>query len=193
MSIFAIVLIGFSLAVDAFTVAMSNAITIPKKEKYKNIIIIFSFAIAQGIMPIMGYFLGQLFIDYIKIFDHWIILFLLSGIGAKMIYDSISSHNNITEVNCNNNQKSISISLIFVQAIATSIDAFAVGISISLGNANIFLSSLIISTVTIICCLFAVCLGRFLGDLFQEKAQIIGGIILIVIGLNIFIKDLLML
>lgn len=180
-------LIALGLAMDAFAVSVSNGLCFNNFKKSQALLSSLTFGLFQGLMPTIGFFAGTLFFDTISKLDHWIALFLLSYIGLNMIIDSIK------ELKCKNitkkaEQKNYNIKTLFLQAIATSIDALAVGISFAALKINILTAALFICIITFFCCLIGALIGKKFGHLLQEKAKIFGGIILIFIGLKIFIE-----
>ncbi len=181
MDIFTILIIGVGLAMDAFSVSISNGI-IYSGEKEKHIFASAMFGLFQGIMPAIGFLAGCLVKEYIETIDHWVALILLLTIGGKMIADSFSQ-----EEEC----KVFTYKTIFIQAIATSIDALAVGISFAALDVNICYTSLIICVVTFLFCIFGSFIGKKIGEVLKNKATLFGGIILIIIGLKIFLEHLL--
>ncbi len=186
MSIFLLLLTALGLSADAFAVSISNGICFAGQSHKKDIAASFSFGVFQGIMPILGFWAGTVFVDYIKQIDHWVAFVMLGFIGAKMIYEAIHEWKNSETCPV----KNMTAKLVFSQSIATSIDALAVGISFAALDINIYPSSLLIACVTFICCIFGHYLGKRLGKLWGNKAQLVGGIILIAIGLNILIEHL---
>lgn len=180
MSIVEIVLLAIGLSMDACAVSATNGLCY-KQLKLKHIISIgLAFGIFQGIMPLIGSLAGTLFTGQIESVDHWIALILLGFIGGKMIYDSFKKE----EKQC----KVFSFTLLLAQAIATSIDALAVGISLAAVKADIFTAAAIIAGITCVLSIAFVYIGRRLGDKLNSKAEIFGGTILILIGLKIFIE-----
>ena len=179
-------LIALGLSMDAFAVSVSNGLCFKNFKKSQAFISSISFGIFQGLMPTIGFFAGTLFFDVISKLDHWIALILLGYIGTNMIIDSIKElklKNAISE-----DSKEYTLKTLFLQSIATSIDALAVGISFAALNINILTAALFICIVTFVCCIIGSLIGKKFGHLLQEKAKIFGGIILIFIGLKIFIE-----
>ncbi len=185
MDIFTILIISFGLAMDAFAVSITNGFVL-KKIGFKEIFSIsLTFGIFQGIMPIVGWIVGLSFKEYIQSYDHWIALALLSFIGIKMIYES----KQIDKIESQDAYCS-TLSGLIVMAIATSIDALAVGVSFSCLNVSIYTPAIIIGIITFILCFLGVFIGKKLGHLFENKLELIGGIILIIIGIKIVIEHL---
>lgn len=183
MDIFSISLIALGLAMDAFAVSITSGFAI-KYIKIKNALMIaIFFGLFQAIMPVVGWLAGYTLKDFISGIDHWIAFGLLSIIGVKMIYESfkLSDKERVDPLN---------VSVLFVLSIATSIDALAVGISLSFLNISIALPSIIIGIITFLLSFMGVYIGNKLGHFFEKKIEILGGIILIAIGIKILIEHL---
>lgn len=199
MNIITIVLTAFALAMDAFAVSVTKGMTLKNLTKGIAIKIALFFGVFQAAMPLIGWVLGISFQGYIKAVDHWIALILLSILGGKMIYEfyenrkeeaerknCVDSEVSTTLDNEENIKNELSNKELTTLAIATSIDALAVGISFAFLNVNIVSSSLIIGIITFIVCFIGVIAGKKIGGLFKDYAELVGGIILILIGINIF-------
>lgn len=183
MGIFEIVLIALGLAMDAFAVSICKGLSM-KKMNWKNAIIIsLYFGTFQALMPVIGYFLGTTFSGLVKSVDHWIAFILLAIIGGNMIKDSFDNEYE------KRNEK-IDFKTMIILAIATSIDALAVGITFAFFKTNIILAICIIGIITFILSLIGVKIGNRFGDKFQNKAELTGGIILIIIGTKILLEHL---
>lgn len=180
MSIIEILLIGIGLSMDAVAVSMTNGMCYRLKLR-QVFAIALSFGIFQGVMPLIGYFAGSLFAQQISAFDHWIALILLALIGGKMIWDG-AHHDSACPV------KPFSLSMLMMQAVATSIDALAVGVSFAAARTNILLAVSLIAATTFVLSLIAVKLGARIGDKLNSKAEIFGGTILVLIGIKIFVE-----
>lgn len=178
MSFFSIFLTGFALSMDAFAVSVTKGITLKKIDLSIATKIAFSFALFQGIMPFIGWLFGINFELYIKSVDHWIAFFLLSFLGIKMIIEAIKNDDN-------NNTTYLDNKELIILSIATSIDALAVGITFSFLNIDIIPVCISICVITFLVCFIGILIGKKIGPLFKNYAQIIGGLILILIGLNI--------
>ena len=148
-----------------------------------------TFGLFQGIMPILGFLLGNRFTDVISKYQHFVALFLLGAIGINMIIEAIKDTKNPEGV-CKTKNVFTSKNLI-IQGIATSIDALAVGVSLAAMDANITSTALLIGGITFICCLFGVFIGRKFGLLLGIRAKFGGGIILILLGFKLFIENIL--
>ena len=191
MQIWEIVLIAFALSMDAFAVSVSNGICMKDLNRFKLFMISLFFGVFQGIMPIIGYFAGSAFCDIISVWDHWVAFALLSIIGGKSVIETIKERKNPS--NCDNSPSKFSYKLLTLQAVATSIDALAVGIGFSMPDFKIdpYLASLIIASITFVVCLLGVTLGKKLSGPLLKNSELIGGIILILIGLKILLEHIL--
>ena len=183
MEVVSILLIGVGLAMDAFAVSVCKGLSMKKLEIKKAIIIALYFGMFQGGMPVIGYFLGTAFEDFVTQIDHWIAFILLSIIGLNMIKEAF-------ECNCENTNDKVDFKTMVVLAIATSIDALAIGITFAFLKTNITLAAIVIGATTFILSLVGVKIGNKFGNKFEKKAQIFGGIILILIGTKILVEHL---
>lgn len=196
MNIITIILTGFALAMDAFAVSVTKGMTLKNLTKKMAIKIALFFGVFQAAMPLIGWLLGISFQSYIQAIDHWIALILLSILGGKMIYEFYENRKEgkneaVNEASTTLEDEGIrseelSNKELTTLAIATSIDALAVGISFAFLNVNIVSSSTIIGIITFIVCFIGVIAGKKIGGLFKDYAELVGGIILILIGINIF-------
>ena len=182
MGIVTLLLLSVGLAMDAFAVSITNGLVYRKKGIHYAVYSAIAFGVFQGLMPIIGFFAGRTFSELISYADHWIALVLLGFIGGKMIYESLRPHPQEEQM------QSFSVRLMVMQAVATSIDALAVGVSFAMIKVNIWLAALTIAAITFLVCLVGVLVGDRFGKLVQNKAEIFGGVILIGIGLKIFIE-----
>lgn len=183
MTLFEIVLVGVGLSMDAFAVSICKGLSM-KKLKWKNAVIVGAyFGIFQAIMPLSGYLLGTTFSDLVISIDHWIAFILLAVIGGKMLKEAYS--NNEEDENDNFDFKTM-----LVLAIATSIDALAIGITFAFFEINIIKAISIIGFLTFTISAIGVIIGNKFGHKFQGKAEIVGGAILILIGLKILVEHL---
>lgn len=183
MGLMELSLIGISLAMDAFAVSICKGLTIKESIIKKGIIIGIYFGIFQGLMPLTGYILGNTFEKLITGIDHWIVLIFLSVIGFNMIKDSLKKEKE-------NYDDKIDLKTMIPFAIATSIDALAVGITFSFLKVNIISTVLLIGIITFIICFIGVIIGSKFGNKYEKKSQIVGGIILILIGIKILLEHL---
>ncbi len=179
-------LLGVALAMDAFSVSLAGGLNEPKMKRERMCQIAGVFAGFQALMPILGYVLARTVASVLDVFDNlvpWIALILLSVIGGKMIYEGF--HRNGDE-----ELPAASAKLLVLQGIATSIDALSVGFTV-FEEYDFFaavVAALLIAAVTFAVCIAGLLIGRRLGTAFGGKATIVGGIILIVIGIRIFVK-----
>ena len=180
-------MLGVGLAMDAFSVSVANGLANPNIKGGKITLIAGVFALFQAFMPLIGYFCVHAFIEHFTVFEKfipYIALGLLSFIGVKTIIEG-------TKPKCDiNGCREISFSRLLIQGVATSIDALSVGFTIATYKTiEAIGSSLIIGVVTFIICLAGVIIGQKVGNKLSGKAEIIGGIVLILIGLEIFITS----
>lgn len=179
------ILLGAGLAMDAFSVSVANGLHEPKMKKGKSFGIATMFAFFQALMPMLGWVCIKTVVDYFAAFEKfipWIALILLVFIGGKMIFEAVKKKDDTTEA------PKLGLCSLIVQGIATSIDALSVGFTIAEYNWIMALvCSLIIAVVTFIICVAGVYIGKKFGMKFSNKAEIAGGIILVLIGLEIFL------
>lgn len=181
-----IFLIGVGLAMDAFAVSICKGLTMKKVRKKYVILIALFFGGFQAFMPLLGWALGKNFEAYITSFDHWIAFILLAIIGGKMLIDGF--HGDEEEEQFSEFQ--LDLKELLMLAIATSIDALAVGITFAFLNYPIMECITIIGCTTFIISFVGVYIGHFFGSKYEHKAEIIGGIILIIIGLKILFEHI---
>ncbi|EJO5347859.1 manganese efflux pump [Clostridium botulinum] len=189
MDLTSIILISIGLAMDAFAVSITNGAMISKVTVLEAGRIGLFFGIFQALMPLLGWSVGIKFQSYIEALDHWIALILLSIIGGKMIYDSVKG--NQDEIACDyagEEKKCLTNKTLILLAIATSIDALAVGVSFAFLKVSIISTIIVIGIITFIICFVGVMIGKNCGELLKKRAEILGGIVLILIGVKIFIE-----
>ena len=179
-------LLGVALAMDAFSVSLAGGLNEPKMKRKRMCLIAGIFAVFQAVMPLLGWVFVHTIVTVFQSFEKfipWIALILLLFLGGKMIYEGVSRKDD-------EELPAASAKLLFVQAVATSIDALSVGFTV-FEEYNLLaavVAALIIASVTFVICIAGLFIGRKLGTAIGGKATILGGIILIVIGLRIFIK-----
>ena len=184
MSIIEIALIGVGLAMDAFAVSICKGLAM-RRMNYKIAIIIAAFfGVFQALMPALGYVLGTTFANKIAAIDHWIAFILLALIGANMIKEALSSDDDECQ------DDSLRLGDLIMLSIATSIDALAVGITFAFFNVSLLLSVSMIGIITFIICVIGVKVGNVFGEKYKSKAELAGGLILIVMGAKILIDHL---
>lgn len=179
------IVLGIGLAMDAFSVSLANGLNEPFMKKHKMCGIAGVFAVFQFVMPMIGWFCVSTIAQYFEIFQKfipWIALALLGYIGINMLYEGIKNKDSEEE------KPAVGVKALFIQGIATSIDALSVGFTISnYSLANALLSALLIGIVTFVICFIGLIIGKKAGTKLAGKSEILGGIILIFIGLKIFI------
>ena len=183
MELFEITVIGIGLAMDAFAVSVCKGLSMKKVDWKKTLIIALYFGIFQALMPVLGYFLGSTFSSFVEKVDHWIAFILLAIIGGNMIKESTDDE----EEKRNDN---VDVKTMLLLAVATSIDALAVGVTFAFFKVNLLLSISIIGIITFALSVLGVIIGNKFGDKFQNRAELAGGIILIIIGLKILLDHL---
>lgn len=177
------VMLGFALAMDAFSVSVSDGILLGKIKLKNAAKIALFFGFFQFLMPVLGYLAGTTFSGIIEAYDHWVAFALLGIIGAKMLFEAFGDKDE-DEPKTN----PLCLKTLLILAIATSIDALAVGVTFATINTPVLISSAIIGVVTFFISLSGVYLGGKCGDIFGNKAEIAGGVILILIGAKILIE-----
>ncbi len=188
MSFFEIFMIGVGLSMDAFAVAICKGLNMRKLDKVQTLVIALFFGGFQALMPFLGWLLGKQFESYITSFDHWIAFVLLAFIGGKMIWDVFKGDDK-DEAYCRAGAR-LDIKELFVLAIATSIDALAVGISFAFLQVNIGFAITLIGCTTFVLSAAGVFVGHKFGAKYEDKATVVGGVILILIGLKILLEHL---
>ena len=184
MSIIEIALIGVGLAMDAFAVSICKGLAMRRMNYKKAIIIAAFFGVFQALMPALGYVLGTTFANKIAAIDHWIAFILLALIGANMIKEALSSDDDECQ------DDSLRLGDLIMLSIATSIDALAVGITFAFFNVSLLLSVSMIGIITLIICVIGYKVGNVFGEKYKSKAELAGGLILIVMGAKILIDHL---
>ena len=181
------ILLGFGLALDAFSVSVADAMANPNMKSGKKISIALTFAVFQTLMPLVGWFCVRTIADKFSLFQKaipYIALILLAYIGIKMIIESRKDGEEENE-----GVAALTFATLIIQGVATSIDALSVGFAIAdYSSLEALVSTLIIGITTFIICIFGLELGKKVGKDFSDKATLFGGCILIIIGLEIFIK-----
>lgn len=180
-----LLLIGIGLSMDAFAVSVCKGLGMRKTDKSSAVIIALFFGGFQAIMPVIGWALGKQFEQYIVAYDHWISFVLLAFIGGKMLYETLKDdEQEVSLCTCLNMKE------LFALAVATSIDALAVGVTFAFLQINIVRAITVIGMTTFAISLGGVYIGNRFGSRFEKKAEIAGGIILIFIGVKILFEHL---
>ena len=176
-------LLGVGLAMDAFAVSICKGLAMRKVNKKQAVIIALFFGGFQAIMPVIGWLLCKGFQTYIEAFDHWIAFALLAFIGVKMIIETLREKED--DVVIEEMDPPLDMKEMLMLAIATSIDALAVGISLAALDRPIVESAAIIGVVTFVISIIGVYIGKFFGNRYKKRAELTGGIILVLIGVKI--------
>ncbi|WP_173913400.1 manganese efflux pump MntP family protein [Ruminococcus flavefaciens] len=185
MGITELLLISVGLAMDAFSVSVCKGLSMKKLDLKGGVITALFFGAFQAFMPVIGYFLGSRFADFISSFSHWVSFGLLAVIGGKMMIEAIKGGDDESE-----NEYRLNIKELFVLAVATSIDALAVGIVFAAEKTPVITSVTIIGAVTFLLSLAGVYIGHRFGSKYEKKAELAGGAILIIIGVKLLLDGL---
>lgn len=189
MSIVELFILAVGLSMDAFAVAVCKGLATVKLKKKHMLITGLWFGGFQALMPLLGYFIGTAFERYVTAFDHYIAFILLAAIGANMIKESFEK-----EECCECEGENYAFKTMFVMAVATSIDAFAAGISLAMdlkgNNTYAYIAVLFIGIITFTLSAIGVKIGNIYGAKYKSKAEFAGGAILILLGLKILLEHL---
>lgn len=185
---FTLLLMGVGLSMDAFAVAICKGLSMRKVNKKQCLVIGLFFGGFQALMPFIGWVLGSQFEQYITSIDHWIAFILLGFIGGKMVVEAIREKDEAVEVG--KMDPPLDLKEMFILAIATSIDALAVGITFAFLQVPIVEAISIIGITTFVISVIGVYVGNFFGNRYKKKAELAGGMILILIGLKILLEHL---
>ena len=183
-----LLLLAVGVSMDAFAVSICKGLAMKKATLKAGLTCGIWFGGFQALMPLIGYFLGVLFADAIEAIDHWVVFILLGIIGFNMLKEALSKDDCDC---CAEHDADLSPKTMFVMAVATSIDALAVGISLAMaGNVDIFTAVILIGLFTCGMSAVGVKIGNVFGSRYEKKAQIAGGVILILLGLKILLEHL---
>lgn len=186
MGFIELMLLALGVSMDAFAVSICKGLSMKRAGLKEGTICGVWFGGFQALMPVIGFFLGTLFAKQIEAFDHWIACALLALIGGNMLNEAFSKCDC-----CEEHDADLSVKTMFVMAVATSIDALAVGISLAMaGNVNIWIAIGLIGVVTFGMCTAGVKIGNIFGSRYEKKAEAAGGVILILLGLKILLEHL---
>lgn len=183
MGLIELIILSIGLGMDAFAVSVCKGISMKKMNWKKAGIIGLYFGGFQALMPVLGYFLGSTFASAIESIDHWIAFILLGLIGVNMIKEAFSSESE-------NSNDDVGFKTMIILAIATSIDALTVGITFAFLNVNLILAVSLIGIITFVLSVIGTKVGNKFGDKYENKAEFIGGIVLILLGLKILLEHL---
>lgn len=183
MDLFDLIVTGIALSMDAFAVSIGKGLSVQRVKAKHSLICGAWFGGFQALMPLLGFLLASSFAEYIKQYDHWIAFALLFLIGANMLREAFSKEENEADA-------SFSVKTMLLLAVATSIDALATGVSFAVTDTNIWLAVSIIGVTTFLFSAAGVKVGSIFGRKYQSKAEFLGGVILILIGVKILIEHL---
>lgn len=183
MSILEIIILGVGLSMDAFAVAICKGLSMEKITVKKSCIVGAWFGGFQALMPLIGFFLGSTFSSYIHKYDHWVAFVLLGFIGFNMVRES-------REKDAEEEDADLSFKAMFVMAVATSIDALAVGVTFAFLSVNVGLAVTLIGITTFLFSVAGVKIGGVFGAKYKNKAELAGGLILIGLGIKILLEHL---
>lgn len=186
MGITELILLSLGLAMDAFSVSVCKGLSMKKINYGGALITAAFFGVFQALMPLAGYFLGSRFESYISRYSHWVAFILLGFIGGKMIIEAIRSEEETGETS----EYKLDIKELFILAVATSIDALAVGVIFAAQKTSLIFSVTVIGVITFAVCLVGVIIGNRFGSKYEKKAELVGGIVLVLIGLKLLLDGL---
>jgi putative Mn2+ efflux pump MntP len=189
MGIGELLLLAVGVSMDAFAVSVCKGLAMKRVTLKEEMTCGVWFGGFQALMPTIGFFLGTLFADAIEAVDHWVAFVLLAVIGINMLKEAFSKEDECCC--CDESNADLSVKTMFVMAVATSIDALAVGISLAMaGNVNIWLAAAFIGICTCTLSACGVKIGNVFGSRYEQKAQVAGGVILVLLGLKILLEHL---
>ena len=186
MGIIELLLVGVGLSMDAFAVSVCKGLNMRRVNKAHCFVIALFFGGFQAFMPLVGWLLGKQFEQYITAVDHWIAFGLLVFLGGKMMIEAWK----VEEEEINKKESRLDLKELFILAVATSIDALAVGITFAFLNVNIVLAITIIGCTTFVLSVAGVFIGNIFGSRYKNKAEFAGGVILVLIGIRILVEHL---
>ncbi len=183
MKLYDLILLAIGLSMDAFAVAICKGLAVRRVTKGQMAIVGGYFGAFQALMPLLGYLLTRLFAAYIEAVDHWVAFGLLTLLGANMIRSAFSGEEETHDA-------SFGVLAMIPLALATSIDAMAVGITFAVTEVNITLAVILIGCVTFVLSALGVKLGNAFGCRYQKKAELLGGVVLIAMGVKLLLQGL---
>lgn len=185
MSIFEVLFIAIGLSMDAFAVSICLGLSSGNSSDFKKMFLPgIYFGLFQALMPVFGYFLGKRFLTFISNYDHWAAFILLGLIGANMIKESRECPDDAAKTDFKHKT-------LLVLAVATSIDAFAVGLTFGFLNVNILFCAIMIGLVTFLFSILGFWAGKVFSSKYKSSAELFGGVILILIGLKVLLEHIL--
>lgn len=189
MSTLEISILGLALATDAFSVTISNSFLYQHESRVRMMLMPIFFGIFQFAMPLAGYVAGGLAAQIIEQYADIVTFLILGFIGGNMVYSGyMALRDNADNEEDQTGRKALTIPILILQAIATAIDAFAVGVSFRAQTTNILGASCVIGLITFVVCLVALFIGKKLGSILGDRAEMVGGFVLIAIGLKAFLQ-----
>ena len=184
MEFWEILVLGVGLSMDAFAVSVCKGLAVRRADLKTSLVCGAWFGAFQALMPLIGYFLGRMFADAIAAVDHWVAFFLLALVGGNMVKEALSGEEESATPD-------LSAKAMLPLAVATSIDALAVGISLAMvGSVNIWLAAAFIGICTVLLSALGVKIGNVFGSRYEKKAELAGGVILILLGVKILLEHL---
>ena len=186
MTLTELILLSLGLAMDAFSVSVCKGLSMKKIDCKGAAVTALFFGVFQGVMPLIGYFLGSRFEKFISQYSHWVAFFLLGFIGGKMIFEVIFSKDDEGV----SKEYKLDIKELFVLAVATSIDALAVGVVFAAQQTPVISSVIVIGVITFVTSLIGVGIGNRFGSKYEKKAELVGGIVLVLIGVKLLLDGL---
>lgn len=184
MSIVEILLLGVALSMDAFAVTISNSFAYQHEPRARLMMMPVAFGLFQCLMPIAGFFAGTIAAGLIEQYAGIVSFVILAFIGGNMVREGVGALRGGQEADEAPEQGRLTVGSVLVQAVATSIDAFAVGVSLLASGANVWFAAPVIGVTTLLCCVGALLVGRRFGSLLGDKAEIVGGAVLLAIGVK---------
>lgn len=193
MGLLEIIVLGVALSADAFAVTISNTFVYASESRSRLMLMPLMFGLFQGLMPVAGYLLGGLAAEVIETYAGAITLVILGLVGGNMIREGVCAlrgageQDGPEEPGAGPVARRLTLVTVLAQAIATAIDAFAVGVSLRAQAVSVVVAAPVIALTTFLCCVAALALGRKLGEVLGDRAQVAGGIVLVLIGLKAFL------
>lgn len=193
MGLLEIIVLGVALSADAFAVTISNTFVYASESRSRLMLMPLMFGLFQGLMPVAGYLLGGLAAEVIETYAGVITLVILGLVGGNMIREGVCAlrgageQGGPEEPGAGPVARRLTLVTVLAQAIATAIDAFAVGVSLRAQAVSVVVAAPIIALTTFLCCVAALALGRKLGEVLGDRAQVAGGVVLVLIGLKAFL------
>ena len=181
MGFWELLLLGIGLSMDAFAVSVCKGLAVQRPDKKTALVCGLWFGFFQTMMPVLGFFLGRLFADAIQVVDHWVAFGLLSVVGANMVKEALEEGEGCPDPD-------LSAKAMLPLALATSIDALAVGVSLAMAEVHIWTAVSLIGVTTFLLSALGAAVGGVFGRKYEKKAEILGGVILILLGLKILLE-----